>query len=58
MDPIRCSACGGMTKLIGKEPHSLKPKAEVLTFQCENCGQHEVAVARGGYLFWTPTTRG
>jgi hypothetical protein len=54
MDPIRCSACGGPTKLIRFERHPEKPDTGTLTFQCIECGGHEVASLRGGYVFWDP----
>ncbi len=43
VDPPVCSVCGGQTRLVGLEPHPDKPKADVLTFECNQCGAYEVA---------------
>jgi hypothetical protein len=51
IDAPTCSVCGGQTRLIGLEPHPHKPKADVLTFECNRCGAYEVAeVPAGQYM--------
>jgi hypothetical protein len=43
IDPPACSVCGGQTRLVGLEPHPDKSKADILTFECNDCGAYEVA---------------
>ena len=51
IDPPICGVCGGQTRLVGLEPHPDKPKADILTFECNNCGAYEVAeVPAGQYM--------
>jgi hypothetical protein len=48
IDPPACSTCGGRTRLVGLEPHPDKPKADLLTFECTDCGAYEIAELPAG----------
>jgi hypothetical protein len=38
--PIRCDECDGRAQLVAQGDRAFAPeKGDVLTFQCENCGQ-------------------
>ena len=37
-----CTACGGLMRLVGSEPHPVHEKVDLLTFNCTACGAFQV----------------
>jgi hypothetical protein len=45
---IHCQHCGGLTRLIGSEPHPVQDDADLLTYCCTACDEFLVLPVESG----------
>lgn len=45
---IKCTECGGETRLVGIEPHHKASGVDVWTLECTGCGHIDIQMPQNG----------